>query len=130
MTSTFIFLLLATPQLTTGNFLSSLIIPPKMVPIEVRIDFGPAGKLAVQKEILIREGLTPRQALEQIFPVEKGAACCHPAEVKGIDGVSIDPMKNRWWRLKINGTSKNASPHKSHLKAGDVMHWIYFEDKQ
>ena len=46
------------------------------------------------------------------------------------DGVRIDPMQNRWWQLKINGTSKNASPHKSHLKAGDVMHWIYFEDKQ
>jgi len=123
-------LLLATPQLTTGNLLSPYIIPPKIVPIQVSIDFGPAGKPAVAKEVMIREGATPRQALEQMFPVEKGAACCHPAEVMGINGVRVDPMKNRWWRLEINGTSKGASPYKSHLKAGDSMRWFYFEEKQ
>ena len=101
-----------------------------MVPIEIRVDFGPSGKPTVQKKIIVREGVTPKQALAQMLPVESGAACCHPAEVKGIDGVSIDPMKNRWWRLEINGTTKMASPHKSHLKAGDVMRWIYFEEKQ
>lgn len=123
-------LLLATPQFTTGNLISPYVIPPKIVPIQVSIDFGPAGKLAVEKTILIRERSSPRQALEQIFPVEKGAACCHPAEVMGINGVRVDPMKNRWWRLEINGTSKGASPHKSHLKAGDVMRWFYFEERQ
>lgn len=123
-------LLLATPQLTTGNLLSPYVIPPKIVPIQVSIDFGPAGKPAVQKEVLIREGQTPRAVLEQMFPVERGAACCDPEEVKGIDGVRIDPMQNRWWRIEINGTSKKVSPYKSHLKAGDRMSWIYFEDKQ
>lgn len=101
-----------------------------MVPVQVRIDFGPAGKPLIEKEISIREGATPKEALKKICTVQQGAACCDPAEVKGIDGVTIDPMQNRWWRLKINGTAKKASPHKSRLKAGDRMEWIYFEDKQ
>jgi len=130
MTLELIFLLLTSPQVTTGNALFSAMIPAKQVPIQVSIDFGPAGKPAVEKQVIIREGATPRQVLEQMFPVEKGAACCHPEEVKGIDGVRIDPMQNRWWKLEINGTTKTASPYKSHLKAGDRMRWIYFEEKQ
>lgn len=123
-------LLLASPQVTAGNFLFTSALPPKMVPITVRIDFGPAAKPSVAKEITIPEGITPKEALRKICPILEGSACCDPAEVKGIDGVTIDPMQNRWWRLKINGTAKKASPHKSHLKAGDVMEWVYFEDKQ
>lgn len=130
MTLALLVLLLASPQVTTGNFLFTAVLPPKMVPLTVRIDFGPAGKPLIEKEIKIPEGATPKQALQGMIPVIEGSACCDPAEVKGIDGVTIDPMKNRWWRLQINGTSKKASPHKSHLKAGDRMEWIYFEDKQ
>lgn len=101
-----------------------------MVPIMVRIDYGPAGKPPLEKEIQIRERATPKEVLKQIVPVVEGSACCDPAEVKGIDGVTIDPLANRWWTLKINGTKKNASPHKSHLKAGDRMEWEYIEDRQ
>ena len=130
MSLTFLLFLLASPQAMTGNLLFVSAIPPKIVPIKVRIDFGPAGKPAIEKEIVIREGATPKEALRKICPIVAGATCCDPAEVKGIDGVSVDPLQNRWWRLKINGTAKHASPHKSHLKAGDVMEWVYFEDKQ
>ena len=125
-----ILLFLASPQVTTGNFLFKSALPPKMVPVTVRIDFGPAGRPPLEKNISVPEGATPKQALGKICPFESGAACCHPAEVKGIDGVTIDPMQNRWWRLKINGASKKVSPHKSHLKANDIMEWVYFEDKQ
>ena len=130
MSLALLILLLASPQVTTGNFIFTSVLPPKMVPITVHIDFGPAGKSLVEKEIKVPEGATPKQALQGMTPVVEGSACCDPAEVKGIDGVTIDPMKNRWWILKINGTKKNASPHKSHLKAGDRMEWIYFEDQQ
>lgn len=123
-------LLLACPQLTTGNLIFTAALPTKWVPIQVRIDFGPAGKPLLEREVQILEGATPKEALKQIVPIVEGSACCDPAEVKGIDGVTIDPMENRWWRLKINGTSKKASPHKSHLKAGDVMEWVYFQDAQ
>lgn len=125
-----VLLLLASPQVTTGNLLFTSALPPKMVPITVKIDFGPAGKSAIEKEITIREGATPKEALRQISPITEGKACCDPAEVKGIDGVLIDPMQNRWWKLQINGTTKKVSSHKSHLKAGDRIEWIYFEDSQ
>ena len=101
-----------------------------MVPVEIRVDFGPAGRPPVKKEMRVPEGATPKEALKKICAVEGGAACCHPAEVKGINGVSIDPMQNRWWKLLINGSAKGASPHKTHLKSGDRMEWIYFEDRQ
>ncbi len=130
MSSLLLLFLLVSPQLTTGNFLSAVVLPPKMVPIHVRIDFGPAGKPVVEREITIRERSTPKEALRQIFPIVEGSACCDPAEVKGIDGVVIDPMANRWWQLKINGTREKASPHKSRLRAGDRMEWIYFEESQ
>lgn len=130
MSYALLLLLFASPQVSVGNFLFTSILPAKMVSVTVRIDFGPAGKTPVEKEIKIPEGATPKEALGKVSPFQAGAACCDPAEVKGIDGVSIDPMQNRWWRLKINGTTKKASPHKSHLKAGDVMEWVYFEDKQ
>ncbi len=130
MSPTVLLFLLVSPQLVAGNLLSASLVPAKMVPTTVRIDFGPAGKPSIEKEIKIPEGATPKQALAKICPFQSGATCCDPAEVKGIDGVSVDPLQNRWWQLKINGTRKNASPHKSHLKAGDVMEWIYFEDKQ
>jgi len=125
-----VLLFLASPQVTAGNFIFTSVLPPKMVPVTVRIDFGPEGKPLIEKEIKVPEGATPKQALQGMIPIVEGSACCDPAEVKGIDGVLIDPMQNRWWRLKINGASKKASPHKSHLKAGDRMEWIYFEDLQ
>jgi hypothetical protein len=125
-----ILLLLTSPQVTTGNLITKSMIPPKMVPIYVSIDFGPAGRPAIAKEVIVPEGATPKQALKKICAVQEGAACCHAEEVKGINGVSVNPLENRWWRLQINGTSKNVSPYKSHLKTGDRMAWIYFEDKQ
>lgn len=130
MTYFLLLLFLASPQVTASHYLSTALVPPRQVPITVRIDFGPAGKPTIDREIQIPERATPKQALKEIFPVTEGAACCDPAEVKGIDGVTVDPMANRWWRLKINGTTKNASPHKSRLKAGDRMEWEYFEDLQ
>ena len=125
-----VLLLLASPQVTMGNLLFTAALPLKIVPITVKVDFGPAARPAIEKEMRIREGATPKEVLKQIFPIAEGKACCDPAEVKGIDDVLVDPMQNRWWKLKINGTTEKASPHKSHLKAGDRMEWIYFEDQQ
>ncbi len=101
-----------------------------MIPVTVRVDFGPAHKPVKVQKVMVRESSSPKDALRELFPVEQGSTCCHPEEVKGIDGISVDPLKNRWWRLMINGTGKNASPHKSHLKAGDLMEWVYIEDAQ
>ncbi len=101
-----------------------------MIPVTVKVDFGPAAKPAVEKQIMIEDKGTPKEATAAAFPVKEGATCCDPKEVSTIDGVAADPMKNLWWRLKINGTSKNASPHRSRLKANDVVEWIYFKEEQ
>lgn len=100
------------------------------VPITVRIDFGPADRPSIEKQILIQDQSTPKEAIKSFISIQEGFVCCHDNEIKGIDGVSADPIKNRWWRLKINGDSRNVSPEKSKLKAGDVMEWVYFEDVQ
>ncbi|MBI4115528.1 MAG: DUF4430 domain-containing protein [Candidatus Omnitrophica bacterium] len=130
MSYVILILFLLSPQVTTGNLLLISTLPPKMVPVTVKIDFGPAQKSSVSREIVVPEKITPKDALRKVLPVVDGAACCKSEEVKAIDGVAIDPAQNRWWRLKINGTTKNASPYKSHLKAGDLVEWEYFEDLQ
>lgn len=123
-------LVMANPSITAGNFILTESLPHANVPVEVRVHFGPANKSAIEKKVFVKEGATPKEALATLLPVEEGAICCHPGEVKGIDGVSSDPLRNRWWRLKINGSAKGASPHKTHLRAGDLVEWFYFEDLQ
>lgn len=123
-------LMFMTSQIAAGNALAEPAVSEKMIPVTVKIDFGPAEKPSVDWKISVKEGATPKEALCSILSVQQGATCCDAREVKQIDGISADPVKNRWWRVKINGTSKNVSPYKSHLKANDIVEWIYFEDAQ
>lgn len=96
----------------------------KTFDVTLEVDFGPAGKPAVRRVIQVAPGATPRDATEQVFPVEKGAVCCDPREVSTIDGVAADPAANRWWTVSING-SKKVSPYKTRLKPGDIVRWEY-----
>jgi hypothetical protein len=123
--------LVAGPQMTAGNSAADLTLARQTVSITVRVDFGPAARPAVEMVVRVpRKNATPGEAVKQAFPVEKGAICCHPEEIKGIGGVSADPLNNRWWRVAVNGQSKNVSPHKTRLKSGDVVLWTYFQDAQ
>ncbi|MBI4398593.1 MAG: hypothetical protein HY586_05660 [Candidatus Omnitrophica bacterium] len=126
----FLFLFfLVSPQVMSGSFLAVSSMPPTTIPITVHIDFGPAGKPSIERSIQIKNRSTPKEALREIFPIQEGAGCCDPREVSTIDGVGIEPLKNRWWRFTING-SRNVSPYRSRLKAGDHMKWVYFEEAQ
>ena len=100
------------------------------VPITVKIDFGPADRPSIEKKIRIQDQSTPKEALKSFISVEEGFVCCHDGEIKGIGGVGVDPIKNRWWLLKINGSAKNANPQKTKLKAGDLMEWVYSQEVQ
>lgn len=126
----FLLVFLSSPQFVTGNILATSSMPPKMIPISGKIDFGISGKSPISQKVLIKDGATPKEALKNFVRVEEGFVCCDKSEVKAIDGVSADPMKNRWWILKINGSRKGASPMKTHLKAGDSMEWDFIEDAQ
>ncbi len=103
---------------------------PKVFSITVRVDFGPAGKPVHEQALDIEKGTTPKEAVSQIFPVLSGKACCSFREILAIDGVRVDPAKNRWWICLINGSKKHVSPNKTRLKLGDRLEWKYIEDLQ
>lgn len=103
---------------------------PKEFTIHLKVDFGPAGKPGFEdKNFLIEDDTTPKEAVSQVFPVLSGRGCCSLRELIGIDGVEIDPMKNRWWVSELNGTRK-FSPQKKKLKPGDFVEWKYIQDGQ
>lgn len=101
----------------------------KTFPVEVKVDFGTTAKKGVERTLYVEKGTTPKEAVSQIFPVLSGMACCSPRDLISIDGVAVDPAKNRWWICKLNG-SKKFSPHKKKLKPGDRIEWQYVEDEQ
>lgn len=119
--------------LTLTTFLSPSIYAmgrkPKPFQIEVKVDFGPAGKPAHSEKIYVEKGTTPKEAVSQIFPVLSGKTCCSFREIMEIGGVRVDPAKNQWWTCAVNG-SKKVSPQKKKLKKGDVVEWIYAQDAQ
>lgn len=102
---------------------------PKAFPVTVKVDFGPAGKGVHEERIFVEKGATPKEAVSQIFPVLSGKTCCSFREIMAIDGVKVEPSKNRWWTCKLNG-SKKVSPAKKKLKKGDLIEWTYQEDLQ
>lgn len=102
---------------------------PKTFPINMKVDFGPAGKPTYDKMMFVEKGTTPKEAVSQVFPVLSGRACCSLKDLVGIDGVDIDPVTNRWWMCYLNGSTK-FSPHKKKLKKGDRVEWRYSESSQ
>lgn len=102
---------------------------PKPFQVEVKVDFGPAGKPAHSEKIYVEKGTTPKEAVSQIFAIRSGKTCCSFREIMEIDGVRVDPAKNRWWTCAVNG-SKKVSPAKKKLKPGDVVEWKYAQDAQ
>lgn len=125
-----IFLLAVSPLVGTGRILIAPIEGPPEFAVRLLVDFGPAAKAPVDREVRVPRGATPKEALESVLSVESGAICCHAQEVKGIGGVRADPLKNRWWRCEVNGEGRSVSPHKTRLQAGDLLKWTYFEARQ
>ena len=100
---------------------------PKVFPIHLKVDFGPAGKPVHEETLQIEKGTTPKEAVSQVFPMLSGKSCCSLREVISIDGVRVDPEKKRWWTCWVNG-SKNISPQKLKLKPGDRVEWWYIQE--
>ncbi|GEM_PF-2928515 len=100
---------------------------PKTFPIQMKVDFGPAGKPLHDETLYVEKGTTPKEAVSQVFPMLSGKACCSFREVIEIGGVRVNPAKNLWWICKLNG-SKNVSPQKKKLKPRDIVEWKYIQD--
>ena len=103
--------------------------PEPTFPVTIEVDFGPAGQEAVSKEVRVPKGATAEIALREICEIQKGATCCDPREVSGIQGVAVDPAQNRWWTVAING-SRKVSPYKTELAPNDHILWKYIEFEQ
>jgi hypothetical protein len=104
---------------------------PKLFDVILKIDFGLAGKPIHEGKLEVEEGTTPNEVVSRVFPIRSGMSCCSLRELIEIDGVAIDPAKNRWWICSINGTKKMAGPpHRTQLKVGDVVEWKFIEDSQ
>ena len=102
---------------------------PPVFPVQIKVDFGPAGKSAHEETLYVEKGTTPKEAVSQVFPILSGKTCCSFREIMEIDGVKVNPAKNLWWTCTVNG-SKKISPHKNKLKRGDIVEWKYIQDSQ
>ena len=102
----------------------------KTFQINLKVDFGPAGKPAFKDpQFWVEEGTTAKEVVSQVFPVLSGRSCCSLREVIEIGGVKVDPLKNRWWVCELNG-SRKFSPQKKKLKSGDRLEWKYIQNRQ
>ena len=127
MNRVFCFVLMMTIACMTASPSAVLAKEAKTFSIQMKVDFGPAGKPAFDKTIEVEKGTTPKEAVSQVFPVLFGKSCCSFREVIEINGVRVDPSKKLWWICLLNG-SKNVSPQRKKLKAGDVVEWKYIQD--
>ena len=103
---------------------------PRTFSITLKVDFGSAGRPLYSGALEVEKGTTPKEAVSQVFSVLSGKSCCSLREVIAIDGVAIDPAKNRWWICKVNGSLKKVAPHKRKLKPGDKVEWEYIQNPQ
>lgn len=94
----------------------------------LEVDFGPAQKPFIRRNVRVEEGATPDQLLAQVCKVKKGLVCCNSRETAGIDGVLSHPGKKLWWSVAVNGRKKEVSPFQTKLKPHDVIRWEYRKD--
>ena len=119
-----IFIIVFCAGLVTGAlpFLGPLI--PGKFPVEIRVDFGPAGKPAVTRTLEVDRKTTPKEAISLVFPMMSGKVCSSIHDLLEIDGVRSDAAKNYWWICTVNG-SRYVSPYRTRLKRGDLVEWRY-----
>ena len=120
----FVFIIVFCAGLCFGAlpFLGSFI--PGKFPVEVLVDFGPAGKSPVMRTLEVDRKTTPKEAVSLVLPVMSGKVCSSIHDLLSIDGVRPDAAKNLWWILTVNG-SRSVSPYRTYLKRGDRVEWRY-----
>lgn len=123
-------------------------VKPKTFQVQMQVDFGPArpspfvaqgqtgevggpgNQASYEGTLEVEKGMTPKDAVSLVFPVRSGMGCCSLRELIEIDGIAIDPAKNRWWNCSINGERRKVSPHNTKLKSGDRVSWQFSESAQ
>ena len=86
----------------------------------------PSERLRFRHELDLDPGTTAAGAAKAAYKIEQGLVCCDARDVKSINGLAMDPYKEKWWVVLINGNMQNSSP-RTVLKNGDVVEWRYEE---
>jgi hypothetical protein len=93
--------------------------------VKVELDFGPADRKKVKKEVVLKAGATVTDATRAVAELKQGFVCCDAKDVEGIDGVRCDPKKGGWWLYEVNGKKGNLPAHRFQLRDGDRLVWRY-----
>ena len=89
----------------------------------------PASRLRFRHAIEIPLGSRAVDALRSVYNVEQGLVCCDARDVRAINGLAVDPHREKWWVLKVNGNTQNTSSQ-TVLGDGDLLEAVYLEDEK
>ena len=107
--------------------LTSFFGQKELMPIYLKVDFGDSGHPVFEdKALTIETGTTPKEAVEQVFPVKASKVCCSLRDVAEIGGIAVDEKKGYWWICLLNG-SKNVAPSTYRIKHNDKIEWKYIK---
>jgi len=95
------------------------------VAVTVSVDFGPADHAAHSGQILIEEGSSPIDALDEVIPMVRGFVTDTGNDVWSVDGVTTDREVGLYWIWKLDGRFASLAPDRYDLKNGDHITWVY-----
>jgi len=106
-------------------FLALVLALAQDVRVSLRIDFGPAGKPALEREVTLPRGSNVVDATRHVASVEQDWLCCSKDDVWSIGGVGPDTRLDRYWMWKLDGALGPNFPVKHALSEGERIEWIY-----
>lgn len=87
----------------------------------------PASKLLFRHHLTVPAESTVSQALETVYEVRHGVVCCDSRDIFAVNGLAIDPYKEKWWIIKVNKNTQNSSSTRK-LSDGDIVELVYMEN--
>ncbi|RMG10869.1 MAG: DUF4430 domain-containing protein [Planctomycetota bacterium] len=94
--------------------------------VRVTLDYGPAGRRPLGREVDFRPGMTALDAVREIAAVVlTDSDPTHPMAVEAIDGVRTDLPRSLFWVFDVNGEHATRMAHEVLLEPGDVVAWTY-----
>ena len=97
--------------------------------VNVSLSVEAPGLPEAPKSYKVPYGYTAAKILEIDYNVGHGVVCCHPNDVKSVNGLDTDFAARKYWMLSING-SHDVSPNNTVLNDGDKVVWTYSSDKK
>ncbi len=104
---------------------SLLVALAQDVRVSLRIDFGPAGQSAIEREVRVPLGSNLVEATRRVALVEQDWLCCSKDDVWSIGGVGPDTRLDRYWMWKKDGSLGPNFPVKHVLSDGERIEWVY-----